>query len=157
MRRQISYLSLASILAMGTCLAMAGCNWNRPSQESLSSQAQQRQRDEKTRDEVAKATERLKPGLERAGKELGEATERAAEQARAAAEGVKEGWAAGAHDKVDLNSASEKELTSLTGIKLHDAERIIHGRPYSEKRDLVSRHILSESRYAQIQDQVVAR
>ena len=145
-------LCFAVILTLG--LGTTGCNWNG---SALTSEEEQRQSDEKTREEVAKATERLKPTIETAGRELGEAAERAAEDAHAAAQGVKEGWARGSHKPVDLNSASEKELMELSGITERDARKIIHGRPYRNKRDLVTKGILPNSAYSKIQDQITVK
>jgi hypothetical protein len=48
---------------------------------------QQKQREDKTRDEAAKATERAKPEIQEAGRELGRAADEAAREARAFAEG----------------------------------------------------------------------
>jgi DNA uptake protein ComE-like DNA-binding protein len=80
------------------------------------SEEQKRESEQKTRDEVAKATERAKPELQKAGRELKEAAKTAAEQAHAAAEGVKDGWERSGKRSIDLNSASESELTDLPGI-----------------------------------------
>jgi DNA uptake protein ComE-like DNA-binding protein len=152
-----SRLCFASILSIALVLGIDGCNWNRTDQDTRSAQDEQRQRDEKTRDDVAKATERLKPAIEDAGRKLDDAAAKAAEEARAAAQGVKEGWDRGAHASVDLNSATERELTELPGITGPEARRIIHGRPYRDKRDLVARGILSHSSYDKIQDQIAAK
>jgi DNA uptake protein ComE-like DNA-binding protein len=157
MTKSIFSSCFASLLMIGLTLGGQGCNWTRPGQEPLSTQEEQRQRDEKTRDDVAKATERLKPAIESAGKELGEATEKAAGEARAAAQGVKEGWARGAHAPVDLNSATESELTELPGITGPEARKIIHARPYRDKRDLVTKGVLSHSGYEKIQDQITVK
>ena len=150
-------LCFASMLTIGLIVSVAGCNLNRQGQDQATTEEEQRQRGEKTREDVAKATERLKPALETAGKKLGEAAERAGEDARAAAQGVKEGWARGAHSPVDLNSATETELTEVPGITARDARKIIHGRPYRDKRDLVTKDILSDSRYTKIQDQITVK
>jgi|HubBroStandDraft_6_1064221.scaffolds.fasta_scaffold17407_3 DNA uptake protein ComE-like DNA-binding protein len=152
-----SRLCFASLLGIALILGVDGCNWNRTDQDTRAAQDEQRQRDEKTRDDVARATERLKPAIESAGRTLDQAAEKAAEEARAAAQGVKEGWDRGAHAPVDLNSASERELTGLPGITGPAARRIIHGRPYRDKRDLVARGILSHSSYDKIQDQITAK
>jgi DNA uptake protein ComE-like DNA-binding protein len=125
-----------------------GCNTNDPDQ---------RARDEKTRDEVAKATERAKPAIEDAGKKLGEAAHDAADQARAAAEGVREGWNNGQHPLVDLNSASESQLLDLPGINRPAARKIIEGRPYRDKHDLIDKAIRSGATYQKIRDQVTAK
>jgi hypothetical protein len=43
----------------------------------------------------------------------------------------------------------------LPGINSQKAERIIAERPYANTRQLVTRHILTEDEYAQVQDRVV--
>ena len=136
-------LSLCSVLLL---VGLAGCNSTQTQDE--------RQRDEKTREEAAKATERIKPELKEAGKELGQAARQAAEDARAAAEGVKEGWNHDHAHPVNLNSAPESELTSLPGISSAEARKIIHGRPYHSKDELVTRGILSSDDYNKIRDYI---
>ena len=129
-----------SILCVILVLGAASCNWSNRDKES------QQQQNEKTRDEVAKETERMKPAIQDAGRKLGETAERAAEEARAAAQGVKEGWEKGSHAPVDLNNASEKELLELPGISSREAREIIDNRPYMDKRDLLAKKILPRSR-----------
>ena len=144
--RNFTSLSLCSAaLVLASCI---GCNSNDPDQ---------RARDDKTRDEVAKATERAKPEIEDAGRKLGEAAHDAADQARAAAEGVREGWNNGQHPLVDLNSASESQLLDLPGINRPAARKIIDGRPYRDKHDLIDKGILSGATYQKIRDQVTAK
>jgi Helix-hairpin-helix motif len=46
-------------------------------------------------------------------------------------------------------------LAILPGITSHQADRIISERPYANTRQLVSRRILSEDEYKQIEDRVV--
>lgn len=58
---------------------------------------------------------------------------------------------------VDLNSATKTQLINLPGIGEAYAQRIIDGRPYREKTDLVRRNIIPESTYRVIQDRVIAR
>lgn len=70
------------------------------------------------------------------------------------AQGAHEGWERGSHKPVDLNSASEKELTELSGITHRDARKIIDRRPYRDKRDLVKKRILPQAAYEKIEDQV---
>jgi DNA uptake protein ComE-like DNA-binding protein len=122
-----------------------------------SSDPDQRARDERTRDEVAKATERAKPAIQDAGRELGKAAHEAADEARAAAEGVRDGWTNGQHPLLDLNSASETQLLDLPGINRPAARKIISGRPYRDKHDLLDKGILSGSAYQKIRDQVTAK
>ena len=117
----------------------------------------QRQRNERTRDEVAKATERAKPQIEEAGRKLGRAAEAAAEEAHAAAQGVREGWKNGQHPAVDLNSASERELLDLPGISKSDARNIIAGRPYRDKRELLTRNVVSNTAYQNIRELITVK
>ena len=60
-------------------------------------------------------------------------------------------------DTVDINSATAAELKMLPGVSDSDATKIIHGRPYSDKSQLVSKKVVSESTYEKIKDHVVAR
>jgi competence protein ComEA len=57
---------------------------------------------------------------------------------------------------VDINSASKAELKKLPSIGDAEAERIIAGRPYVSKADLVTRKIIPEGFYVQIRRQIVA-
>jgi len=72
---------------------------------------------------------------------------------KAVAQGVKDGLSN--KKSVDLNKASKDDLASLPGINSRQADRIIAERPYANTHQLVSRHVLSEDEYAQIQDRVV--
>jgi DNA uptake protein ComE-like DNA-binding protein len=72
---------------------------------------------------------------------------------KAIAQGVKEGLSN--KRTVDLNKASKDDLASLPGINPHQADRIIAERPYASPHQLVTRSILSEDQYSQIQDRVI--
>ncbi|HEY4998561.1 MAG TPA: helix-hairpin-helix domain-containing protein [Usitatibacter sp.] len=60
-------------------------------------------------------------------------------------------------DLMDINSASEKELATLTGIGDVRAKAIIKGRPYKGKDDLVQKKILTKKVYDGIKDQIIAK
>jgi len=84
-----------------------------------------------------------------------EATANMKRDAKAVAAGIKEGWS---RDRpLDLNSASQEDLTTLPGISGADADRIIAGRPYDSPNDLMSRRILSKAKFDQISDRVKAK
>jgi DNA uptake protein ComE-like DNA-binding protein len=72
---------------------------------------------------------------------------------KAVAQGVKDGLSN--KKSVDLNKASKDDLASLPGITSRQADRIIAERPYANAHQLVSRHVLTEEEYGQVQDRVV--
>jgi competence protein ComEA len=60
-------------------------------------------------------------------------------------------------DMVDINSASATELKALPGVTDTDASKIVQGRPYADKSQLLSKKVVSEPTYEKIKDHVVAR
>ena len=121
-------------LALAVALLAAGCSGDSA------------QREQDIRDQAAKVAAEAKPKIEEAGREI-----------KAAVDGAKEGWENGAKKKVDINAASVDELTELPGIGKREARRIIAGRPYDEKHELVTKKILTASAYDKLKDEVVVK
>jgi DNA uptake protein ComE-like DNA-binding protein len=136
------------LIFAGAVIFCAGCNTNPEAQ---------RERDEKTREEVAKATAKAKPAIEEAGRKLAAAARSAAHDLKATGEGAREGWKNGPHALIDVNSASEYDLESLPGISKADARRIIDNRPYASTHDLTAKNAVSLSDYEKIRDRVTAK
>ena len=110
----------------------------------------------RTRQNAADATAQMKQEAKKAGAELRKETEEARKQGTAIAEGVREGWKEG--DKtVDINAASKAQLMSLPGVHAQTADRIIAGRPYRDKSELVSRKIVPQADYRNIQERITAK
>ena len=58
--------------------------------------------------------------------------------------------------KLDLNTATKDQLMSLPGVTDADAQKILDGRPYRAKNQLLSKGIISKDEYAKIKGQIVA-
>jgi competence protein ComEA len=61
------------------------------------------------------------------------------------------------HAPVDINSASADELKAITGIGDAYSKKIVEGRPYKRKDELVQKGIVPQATYDKIKDHIVAK
>lgn len=90
-------------------------------------------------------------GTESAAKATASKTKDVAGGAKSALTGKKSASA-----KLDINTASKEQLQELPGVGDAYSQKIIDGRPYNAKNDLVRRNILPQATYDGIKDQIIA-
>jgi DNA uptake protein ComE-like DNA-binding protein len=135
------------VLAISTIVGLAflaACNNPPPSDQHLQEQA-------------AQATENAKQASKDALAQARVAAANAEQTVNDVAAGVKQGLdtkTAADSSRIDLNGASEADLTSLPGISVPKARQIIQNRPYKSTHDLVNAGVLTEHQFDQIAPKV---
>ncbi len=97
----------------------------------------------------------LKQDPDQLRKGTAERTAEAKSDAKAIAQGIREGLAR--DDRIDINSASSRELESLPGITPALAAKIVRNRPYDKPNELVKKQVLSQREYDNISSRVKAK
>lgn len=103
--------------------------------------------------ETRPAREQLGVEARAAGEKLKEGAKRLGSEAVAVAQGVRAGWKEG-DAQININTASRAELLRIGDLNDVSARRIIAGRPYGAKKDLVNKKAISADTYVKIEDKI---
>jgi competence protein ComEA len=60
-------------------------------------------------------------------------------------------------DRLDINTSSMDELKAIRGLNEAQAKKIVEGRPYKRRGELLSKKIITQETYDKIKDQISTR
>lgn len=95
---------------------------------------------------------------ERVRQATANATSELKNDTKAVAEGIRDGLKRPSSDHpINLNTATQSQLTTLPGISDETAARIVANRPYRSEHELIDRRLVTPTEYNQIADKITAK